>query len=184
VNGIASFYLWPKDRFDEYSKMARLVPPNQTKLAKAQAQGAHLVLMAAKPISAAEVDTPKYRNEHKQGLERYERLENYRKKYAREPFKFDWAGAVILDLAIYLKEVKQIDLGSVTLAEYDGDAEHLVMNKEFKDKYLSRLDPAKFSANEMGCWFAHYTEQREDAELKLLESKRFDDKEMKQLAAK
>jgi len=183
MNGIAFFYLWPKDKFEVYSKMAVLVPPDQTKLAKAQAQGAQLILKM-ESISGAELESPAYRKKHQKEFERYETLESYRKKNAREPYELKWAGVVMWDLMTYLKEAKHIDLGTVPLADYDGDGAYFLMDKAFKDKYLTQLDPAKFSAGEMKHWHDHYTEQRQDEELKAMESKHFEDKQMQQTVAK
>ena len=90
---LASFYLWPKDKFAEYCKMAHLVPSDQRQ---------------SRPQKGTVYISPPLRPDYKEQCEHYDRLDEFVKKNAREPFEFNWNGEVMVDLISYLKEEKKI----------------------------------------------------------------------------
>jgi hypothetical protein len=153
MSALASFFLMQKDKFDEYCRMAKLLPKDREKKPQgAKAQGAiHLRLVTQEEMKSQEFQ--------KQQMY-YAKLWEYLRKNSKEPFRYDWSGYVICDLMCCLKEIEKIDLMTYALESEDGDENSWVFNKELKDKYFKQVDPSNFSESKMKFEWAHFNEQR------------------------
>jgi len=152
MSAIASFRLMPKDKFDEYCRMARLLPKGGIKR-----QGYFVAEMVTEEMQKS----PKY-----QKLEQhYKMLWKYLQKNSKEPYDYNWSGYVIYDLMCCLKEMKKIDLMEKALEDEDGE-EDWVFDRALKEKYIRQLDPSNFTEKELKYWNGHIQRERFDAMVK------------------
>jgi hypothetical protein len=134
-----------KDKFDEYCKMAHLVAKDRIKKHAWKLSSVHL-----------SPNSPESRKWEEDGKQIYEFL----KKNSKRPYEYNWSGGVILNVLRYLKEQKGMDLMK-NMFYQDGDPLY-VFDKELKDEFLRKLDPSKFSEEELKYFCQHYDRELED----------------------
>ncbi|HEY9775876.1 MAG TPA: hypothetical protein V6C81_19090 [Planktothrix sp.] len=147
MSSIASFYLMHKDKFDEYCKMAHLVPSSL--IPKQPASDKVFVRV----VTRAEMKSPEFLKKQ----EYYKTVFDYLQKISKQPFEFHWSGYVMFDLLAVLKEERKIDLMEFSLRDTTEKygSECWVFNKELKDKYLLQLNPSKFREDELKYWYVY-----------------------------
>ncbi len=153
---IASFitivYVLPKTKFEEYCKIAELVP-------KSQAPERSLVPMIA--VAGRRSETLK----EKRLRERADRAQKFLDVNGKEPYKYNWSGIVLMEVLKTLKEVNGIDLMERSIRNPDDYYDWYVFDEGIKTKYLDKLNPSNFTAKGLEASFIA-NEKREREETK------------------
>lgn len=161
MSAIASFYVISKTNFEEYCKMADLVP---YKSAPAGEEPRKLV----RAVGQAEINSPAFRKRQ----EYYEKLFNFLQKNGKEPYIYNWSGYVLAELLEWLKEARNINLSEIQFMAAEGDDYYwIVFDESVRKKYLEQLNPANFKEQDVLNSFQHLLEQRRDAVMKEMAAK-------------
>ena len=155
MSAYANIFLISKAKFEEYRKMAHLVPhkdePPETKFT-----GVH-------SVGPEEANSPEF----KKMAEHYAKLWDFLHKNGKEPYKYKWSGDELENLVGLLKETKHIDLTENTLDDpADPDFCWYVFDEAIKQKYLDLLDPAIFKKDEMTTLYLHSLEEYDEQAIK------------------
>ncbi|HEY9732370.1 MAG TPA: hypothetical protein V6C89_10690 [Drouetiella sp.] len=161
MSAIASFYVMERAKFEEYCAMAdlHLIGSTLTKADDDQKAEEHKVLMA---VTRDMMNSPAF----KARMKDYKKIYNFLVQNSKEPYLYNWSGYVMAELLAFLKDEKQIDLMAKTYQDREGESQRHLLDSELKEKYLNKLDPAKFSENEIASEYMHAAEQYREEILK------------------
>lgn len=136
---IESFYALPKEKFEKFCEIAKLVPESERiPLPKNAA-------WVARAVSSEDQKTAEFVKTQ----DHYKAVWDYVHENGKQPYRLNWSGYVVYEVLQYLKETKGIDLMSRAICERHGGFVWWVFDKDIKNKYLSQVDPAKFSEDEL-----------------------------------
>jgi hypothetical protein len=147
-----SVFLLKKDKYEEFCELARLKPKRFMTL-KEQMERESEMRREGQPRPAAtirlvtqeEMKTPEFMKTQKH----YKKIWDFLHKNGKQPFKFNWSGALMCEVLGYLLEVEKINLMENTVAEENGNWQWHVLDKSFKKKFLKKLNPENFTDTEL-----------------------------------
>ena len=170
MSAIASFALLPKDDFEAFCKLARLVPCN--------AESANGRVLSARMVTEAELKTPEYRKQQ----EHHRAVGDYLRNHGTEPFEYQWSGFVISELMGWLKEAKHINLMENKLEDADeASSSYIVFNQGTKEKYHAQLDPSNYREDDLAYSFLTFSEAQTNVAIKQASAK-LNEEQLKQFA--
>lgn len=159
-----SVFLIAKDKCDEFCKLARLKPKRfmtvkeqMEREKEMEGEGHPRPAVTLRIVTQEEMQTPEYRKTQSH----YKKVWDFVHKNGKQPFKFNWSGAILGDVLGYLLEEKKICLMENQLAEEDGTFSWYILDKKLKDKYLKKLNPANFTETDLKTTFEQSLKQRQ-----------------------
>jgi hypothetical protein len=123
-------------------------------------------------------------SEFKRMQKYFKELWDFLRKHGKEPYEYKWSGYTLYDLLGWLRDVKNINLmENKFTTETDEALEWFIFDESTKKKYLDKLNPANFKAEDVIYSYEHLREQHQDAALKQIAAK-LSKEEMKAYVAK
>jgi hypothetical protein len=159
MGAFANFFVISTAKFEEYSKMASLVP---YKPAPAGTQ------YSVHAVSPEEQNSPEFQ----ETMAYYKKLWDFLHKNGKEPYQYKWSGYTLDELLGWLKDAQNINLMEIKfVAPKDDEFFWLVFDESIKKKYLDQLNPAKFKAEDVISSYEHLCEQYRETAIKEMASK-------------
>jgi hypothetical protein len=130
----AELYLLPRDKFEEYCTMSRLV--TLTDAPEKMTMG-HIILKGRKEI-----------DEFIKRQKLYNAAGKFLKKHSEQPYEYRWSGYVFSDLLMFLRS-KRINLMKNTLVDTRSGNQWYVVDSQMKERYLDKLDHRNFREEDL-----------------------------------
>lgn len=149
---VESFYALPKEKFEKFCEIAKLVPESER------------ILLPKNAARVVRVVSPEDRktSEFVKTQDHYKAVWAYVHENGKQPYRLNWSGYVLYEVLEYLKETKGIDLMSRAICERHGGFVWWVFDKGLKDRYLSQLDPTNFNEDELRKSFLAAAKQKHE----------------------
>jgi uncharacterized protein YozE (UPF0346 family) len=136
-SAIASFYVMPKAKFEKFCTLTGL-SRRREKVA---------LIAVSKPGKVIYHDEQMKNPEYRKMQDHYDEVRRYLTENAKEPIKYNRSGWVLSEVIDFLK-TKNIDLAEQSYAS-TGDFPWMLFDATTKSKYLEKLNPSKFNANDL-----------------------------------
>jgi hypothetical protein len=134
MSSSAELYLLPRDKFEEYCTMSRLMPLTD---APPKMTMGHIILKGRKEI-----------DEFIKRQKLYNAAGKFLKKHSEQPYEYRWSGYVFNDLLMFLRS-KRINLMKNTLVDTRSGNHWYVVDSHMKERHLDKLDHRNFREEDL-----------------------------------
>jgi hypothetical protein len=157
-----NLFLISKTKTKEFFELARLKPKrfmtvkDRMELERQmERDGKKRVPATIRLVAVEDMDSPGFRKSQKH----YKKVWDFVYEHGKQPFKYNWSGAVFCDVFTYLMDEKNICLFENQFCEEDETFQWYVLDSKSRDKYLEALNPRKYSKSKLKSTFEKNQEQ-------------------------